>query len=78
MPGFYGVYLFPGHSIEQHSAAIKTDLTPYITHIFDKHYTDRVVYSARNVDNSLLAAIRSDLGVEYVTYDYSVEIDLAG
>ena len=33
-PGIYGVYLFPGHSLEQHSKFIKTDLTPYIMHVF--------------------------------------------
>jgi hypothetical protein len=71
--GQYGVFLFPGHSLEQHSEFIKTDLTPHIMHIFsfDKN---RVIYSARDVNDLLLAAIRSDPGVEYVEYDYKVEL----
>ncbi|KAH6711535.1 hypothetical protein BKA61DRAFT_611155 [Leptodontidium sp. MPI-SDFR-AT-0119] len=62
VPGYYSVFLFPGHSIEEHSAAIKTDITQYIMFVFDKLYTDRVVYSARGIDDDLLAAIRSDRG----------------
>ncbi|KAH6722734.1 hypothetical protein BKA61DRAFT_593052 [Leptodontidium sp. MPI-SDFR-AT-0119] len=62
VPGNYGVYFFPGHSIEQHSAAIKTDITPHLMHIFDKLWTDHIVYSARNIDRVLLAVIRSDRG----------------
>jgi hypothetical protein len=72
--GNYGVYLFPGYSLEQHSEFIKNDLTRHIMHIFDTLYTDRVVYSSRNVDDLLLAAIRSDPGVEAVNYDYKIEL----
>jgi soluble P-type ATPase len=71
VPGNYGVFLFPGHSIEQHSAAIKTDITPHIMHIVNKLWADRVVYSVRNIDNDLLAAIRSDPGVEFVELDHA-------
>jgi hypothetical protein len=44
-------------------------------YIFDAIYKDRVVYSARNIDDGLLAAIRSDPGVEAVDYDYKVSVD---
>jgi hypothetical protein len=75
VPGNYGVFLFPGHSLEQHFKAVKIDLTPHIMYIFDAIYKDRVVYSARNIDDGLLAAIRSDPGVEVVDYDYKVSVD---
>ncbi|KAH7409536.1 hypothetical protein BKA64DRAFT_665189 [Cadophora sp. MPI-SDFR-AT-0126] len=71
VPGSYGVFLFPGRSIEQHSIEIQTDITPYIMHIFDKLWTDRVVYSAGNIDDELLAKIRKDPGVEFVEMDHA-------
>ena len=45
-------------------------------HIFDALYKDRVVYSARFVDDALLAAIRSDPGVEAVDYDFRAGVDV--
>jgi len=44
-------------------------------YIFDTVYTDRVVYSAWNVDDDLLAAIQLDPRVEAVDYDYKAEVD---
>jgi hypothetical protein len=75
VPGNYAVYLFPNYSLEQHSRTIKTDIALHIMNIFDTLYYDRVVYSAQDVDDSLLAAIRSDPGVEAVEYDYNVYAD---
>lgn len=43
-------------------------------YVFDSLYKDRVVYSARDVDDELLAAIRLDPGVEAVEYDYKVHL----
>jgi hypothetical protein len=40
----------------------------------DTLYTDRVVFCARNVDEALLAAIRSDPEVGAVDYDYKPKI----
>jgi hypothetical protein len=75
VPGFYGVYLVPGHTLHQHIETVKTDLTPYIYNIFDRLYPDRVVYGCEDVDDELLAAIRSDPGVEAVWRDGKVEIE---
>ena len=75
VPGFYGVYLVPGHTLQQHFEAVKTDLTPHIYNVFDRLYPDRVVYGCKNVDGELLAAIRSDSGVEAVWRDSKVEIE---
>jgi len=42
---------------------------------FDTLYYDRVIYSALNVNDSLLAAIRLDPEVERVEYDYKVSVN---
>jgi hypothetical protein len=74
VPANYGVFLFPGHSLKQHYEFIKNDLTPLIMYGLDTLYTDRVVFCARNVDEALLAAIRSDPEVGAVDYDYKPKI----
>jgi hypothetical protein len=71
----YNIYLQPGHTIADHNAAIGTKIEPFLKF---KPYKQRVseridqgeqiVYTANNVDNDLLAAIRADPGVEEVDY----------
>ena len=70
--GHYGVYLLPGHTLQKHFEVIQTDLTPYIRHVVDRIFVDRVVYRCRHVDDVMLALIRSDPGVEVVWRDSNV------
>jgi hypothetical protein len=70
----YIVYLAPGHSLEQHSAIIKKDITPYVEHIYDM-YTEKVVYVGKRIDQDLLQAIRADKRVELVECDGIPEPD---
>jgi hypothetical protein len=67
-------FLFPGHPLKQHYEFIKNDLTLLIMYILDKLHMDRVVYSARNVEEASLAAIRSDPEDGAVDYDYKPKI----
>lgn len=55
----YRVHLLLGHTLQKHFEVIQTDLTPYIYHVFDKFYVDRDFYGCRDVDDVLLASIRS-------------------
>lgn len=54
--------------------AVKTDLTPHIYNVFDRLYPDCVVYGCQNLDDEVLAAIRSGSGVEAVWRDSKVDI----
>jgi hypothetical protein len=65
MPETYGVRLLPGHSLEDHFAAINYNLTPFIEHVFEPP-PDQVVYLAMGVNDELLATIRLDPHIEYV------------
>lgn len=73
----YTVYLFPGHSLQQHFEAIYEDLKPYNLGVLDAIYLDKVVYVVQKVNDEMLAAIRSDPGVEFVDYDYMAYADEA-
>ena len=66
VPGGYFVYLLPGHTLAQHSAAIGRDIQPYIFTVLDYIHKDRTVYAGRGIDEELLDLIRMDKGVEYV------------
>ncbi|PVH78203.1 hypothetical protein DL98DRAFT_256123 [Cadophora sp. DSE1049] len=71
----YVMFLFTGCSIEQHSAAIETDIMPHIIGIMGimgAVWTDRIVYIARNVNNELVDSIRADPGVEFVDLDHEL------
>jgi len=47
--------------------------------IFDALYPDRVVYSARSVDDELVDRIRADPGVEFVELNHAPpKLRLAG
>jgi hypothetical protein len=70
VPGEFTVYLAPGYSLQQHSEAIKTDLTPYIRGDFNELFKGQVVYIAEGMDCRLLKAIRADRGVEFVECNY--------
>lgn len=64
--------LRPGRKLSSHSKAMNKNLTAYIGYVFDYPFfhPDKVYYRAENVDDEMLGLIRSDLGVEYVEYDY--------
>jgi hypothetical protein len=64
-PQSYFVHLAPGHSLEQHSTAIIRDIQPHILYILD-FYKEQIVYVGRGIDEELLAAIRTDPGVNVV------------
>lgn len=66
VPASYDVYLFAGHSLEQHSKAVKANLTPHILYVWCVLMV--VVSSAQNVDENLVAAVHSDPRVEAVRY----------
>ncbi|CZR55855.1 uncharacterized protein PAC_05743 [Phialocephala subalpina] len=69
IPGSYAMWLYPGHSLQQHFDVVLADLKVHISgtlHAIVKH----VIYIASNVDDELLAAIRSDPGVDAVDFDY--------
>jgi hypothetical protein len=77
--GYYGVYLLPGHTLQKHFKVIQTDLTPYIRYVRDGLFVDRVqrvVYGCREVDDVMLAAIRSDPGVEVVWRDGNPVVEI--
>jgi len=65
-PRGYFVYLLPGHTLAQHSAAIGRDIQPHISRVLDSIHKDRTVYIGKNIDEELLDLIRMDKGVEYV------------
>jgi hypothetical protein len=66
IPSAYLVELQPGHTIAQHERVIGISLQLIIDHVFDPPWRGKVAYSAHHVDDSLLAAIRADPGVEMV------------
>ena len=77
--GHYGVYLLPGHTLRKHFEVIQTELTPYIRYVLDGvplEGVPRVVYGCREVDDVMLAAIRSDPGVEAVWRDFNSVVEI--
>jgi hypothetical protein len=66
----YQVMLRPGHTIQDHNAAIGMKIEPYTRYISGfKEWNTRIFYTAGNIEDRLLAAIRSDPGVENVEFD---------
>jgi len=63
--GAFQVLLAPGHSMEKHSKVLGKDMKPYSTNMY-KFHTGKTVYSAKRISQVLLAALRSDPGVELV------------
>jgi hypothetical protein len=63
--GEFDVYLFPGHSMEEHSRVVGEDMEKYDLHfwLFDK---ERIAYWAKGIDENLLERIRADPGVEFL------------
>ncbi|KAF2420585.1 hypothetical protein EJ08DRAFT_576763, partial [Tothia fuscella] len=63
----YIVHLQPNHSIQQHSETLRLSIEPHVDFIMSKRlYSDRVVYSASEINETLLSAIRSDPEVDFV------------
>jgi len=65
IPGEYFVHLSPDHSLEQHSATIHRDITPYAKDTRRFHKAKNVYYG-RGIDDELLSAIRADPKVEKI------------
>ena len=65
-PGGYIVYLHPGHTLAQHSAAIGRDIQPFVFTVLRLIHKTRTVYIGKNIDEELLDLIRMDKGVESV------------
>jgi hypothetical protein len=61
----YHIYLHPGHSLQQHSEAIGTNIEPYIGVMF-VWYREKIAFSVVGVDDDLLARIRTDPGVDFL------------
>lgn len=77
-PISYLVYLTPGHGLEKLSKAIGRDITPHVRNVLDFEYyvkNNQVVFVAERVDDKLLDAIRSDIGVEQVQYNGKWRLD---
>jgi hypothetical protein len=69
VPEEYLVKLRPGHSLVDHSAAMGTDIKPYLDLVYDDlevFGSAFIFYGAKDVDEKLLASIRADRGVNRV------------
>jgi hypothetical protein len=66
IPRAYGVRLGRGHSINEHRAVIVNDIRPFIRDAIETQYLE-LIYWAKDVDDQLLMAIRSDPKVLLVT-----------
>jgi hypothetical protein len=71
VPGTFTVFPVPGHTLEQHSTAIKMDITPYILRDLTKLFKEeQVVYAGQGIGDNLWKMIRADEGVQFVECDY--------
>jgi hypothetical protein len=67
IPDAYIIHLAPGHSIEDHSSAIRTEITPYI-HRLEETNKKGIIYTGKSIPYSLLSTIRADPRVSLVDY----------
>lgn len=74
IPGEYFVYLAPGHSLEEHSAAIHRDITPYVGN--SSFFKKKNAYYGRGIDDELLSAIRADPKVDQVRRNQRLQMML--
>jgi hypothetical protein len=61
----FAIALIPGHSMEDHSKAVGTNMSTYVHY----HYTfdpERLWFYAKGIDDALLERIRGDEGVEFI------------
>jgi hypothetical protein len=65
IPRSYRVSLVQSHSITQHLATINRDVRPFIQKAFTRDLS--IAYVSEDVDEELLAAIRTDPGVWIVS-----------
>lgn len=72
IPGAFIVHLFPGHSFDEHSQAVGTDMRRYLNRIFN-FLEDEVMYSCKEVPDEVLEAIRRDHGVKLVEQNARAE-----
>lgn len=70
LPGRYTIHLTPGYSLDEHLEYTEKDRSKHVGRILSNLYKDKVVYIGRNIDETLLAKIRSDPKVEKLTYEY--------
>lgn len=69
IPDAYIVHLSLGHSIEAHSHAIKSDISPHLDRTIETKSRITTVYVGHNISSPLLHAIRADPGVSLVEYE---------
>jgi len=79
--GSYIVYLRPGYSFEQHKTTVSgaVDLEQRVAHVWPRDLgltADCVSYCTKDVDDTALAVIRADPGVEMVECDSVVTLDM--
>jgi hypothetical protein len=74
IPQSYDVFLSPGWTLEQHSAAIDRDLTPYVRWVLDNKILNRVEYHGYDIDDELLATIRSDIYFDMFECSHMVQM----
>ncbi|KAF2242214.1 hypothetical protein BU26DRAFT_570901 [Trematosphaeria pertusa] len=75
IPEWYIIELRPGHTMEQHSEAVGTDMNKYLHVSLDRVWVDRVVYVGANVDDELLGRVRKDPGVREVRCDTKIKME---
>jgi hypothetical protein len=68
--GEFLVYLYPGHSLADHSAAVGTDMATYMRADADTISKEYIVYTCKGVGEYILARIRADPGVEAVDCNF--------
>jgi hypothetical protein len=78
VPNAYTVGLQPGYMLDQHEATIGISLRSYINYVFDQPYREYVAYSAHDVHDTILVAIRADPGVAWVEVQRKPELEAAG
>ncbi|KAI1840422.1 hypothetical protein JX266_013389 [Neoarthrinium moseri] len=77
IPKFYQILLFPGHSVSDLSTAIGQDIQPHISHVFDDLHSEDgdLIFSVKDVEDELLATLRTYKGVKIVYRAYTPELD---
>lgn len=76
IPRAYAISLFPDHTIDDLSAAVGRDVQPFVQTVLEFHDGEvGIALGVRNVDDDLLAAIRTYRGVRLVERSSKPELD---
>jgi hypothetical protein len=70
IPGEFLVYLNPGHSIANYSAAVGTKMEAYMRADPGIKAEEETVYSCKEINDDLMKRVRSDPGVEEVVCNF--------